>query len=215
VAQPRRTALHLGLLLLSLAVAAWIWFGRAGKVPANSVAPGAVDRAAVPALPPSRDLVPISAPAPPPVSSPGAVAPADPPRIASSVVAGSPVTRTVPKPVAPAMTTLPAPAPPPLSEQLAARADVENVGLMFRDFRTRLGENPVGSNAEIMRAIMGGNAVSARLGPPVGQTLNAQGELVDRWGSPYFFHQLSRSEMEIRSAGPDRILWTGDDVVGK
>jgi hypothetical protein len=96
-----------------------------------------------------------------------------------------------------------------------ARVDIENIRLMLRDFRTRLGENPVGSNAEIMRAVMGGNAAQARLGPPSGQEVNEQGELVDRWGTPYFFHQLSKHEMEIRSAGPDRRMWTGDDLAGR
>jgi len=87
--------------------------------------------------------------------------------------------------------------------------------MMFRDYRTRMGGNPVGTNAEIMKAIMGDNPVQARLGPPAGQTLNEQGELLDRWGQRYFFHQLSKDQMEIRSAGADRQMWTGDDVVGK
>ena len=86
---------------------------------------------------------------------------------------------------------------------------------MLRDFRTRMGENPVGSNAEIMQALMGGNSAGARLGPSSGQSLSADGELVDRWGTPYFFHQLSKNSMEIRSAGPDRRMWTADDLVTK
>lgn len=86
---------------------------------------------------------------------------------------------------------------------------------MLRDFRTRMGENPVGSNAEIMKALMGGNPVGARLGPIDGQGINEQGELVDRWGTPYFFHQLSKNSMEVRSAGPDRKMWTADDLVAK
>ena len=86
---------------------------------------------------------------------------------------------------------------------------------MLRDFRTRMGENPVGSNAEIMQALMGGNSAGARLGPSSEQSLNAVGELVDRWGTPYFFHQLSKNSMEIRSAGPDRRMWTADDLVTK
>jgi hypothetical protein len=43
--------------------------------------------------------------------------------------------------------------------------------------------------------------------------INARGELVDYWGTPFFFHQLSGTEMEIRSAGPDRVMWTVDDLV--
>ncbi len=90
---------------------------------------------------------------------------------------------------------------------------MDKVSLMVRDYRTRMGENPVGTNAEIMKAIMGDNPAKAMLGPPEGQTLNDAGELVDRWGTPYFFHQLSAQHMEIRSAGPDKQMWTADDVV--
>jgi hypothetical protein len=86
---------------------------------------------------------------------------------------------------------------------------------MVRDYRSVAGENPVGTNAEIMKALMGENKKGARFGPPEGQQLNGDGELVDRWGTPYFFHQLSKTEMEIRSAGPDRVMWTGDDQVTK
>ena len=49
--------------------------------------------------------------------------------------------------------------------------------------------------------------------PPGNPAINARGELCDRWGTPFFFHQLSGSQMEIRSAGPDRKLWTPDDEV--
>lgn len=95
----------------------------------------------------------------------------------------------------------------------AATRDMDKVSLMIRDFRTRLKENPVGTNAEIMRALMGENAKGARLGPLDGQQINGKGELVDRWGTPYFFHQMSRTEMEIHSAGPDRQLGTSDDII--
>ena len=84
---------------------------------------------------------------------------------------------------------------------------------MLRDFRTRMGGNPTGTNAEIMKGVMGGNPANAVLGPPEGQQINEQGELIDRWGTPYFFHQLTAEQMEIRSAGPDRKMWTTDDVV--
>ena len=93
--------------------------------------------------------------------------------------------------------------------------EVDKVSLMLRDYRTLAGENPVGTNAEIMTAVMGGNAKQATLGPPEGMQLNENGELIDRWGTPYFFHQISRDHMEIRSAGADRVLWTADDPVIK
>lgn len=93
--------------------------------------------------------------------------------------------------------------------------DLDKVSLMLRDYRTRMGENPTGTNAEIMKAVMGGNPKKAQLGPPEGQQVNGNGELVDRWGTPYFFHQVSKSDMEIRSAGPDQKMWTDDDVTGR
>ena len=104
--------------------------------------------------------------------------------------------------------------PPPQFEPQAA-VELDKVRLMLRDYRTLYHENPVGTNAEIMKAVMGGNEAKARLGPPEGQGLNEQGELVDNWGTPYFFHQISKSSMEVRSAGPDRRMWTTDDLVTK
>lgn len=91
--------------------------------------------------------------------------------------------------------------------------EVDKVNLMIRDYRSTFGQNPVGTNAEIMAAIMGKNPTHANLGPPEGMQLNEKGELIDRWGTPYFFHQISRDHMEIRSAGPDKILLTDDDPV--
>jgi len=91
--------------------------------------------------------------------------------------------------------------------------EIDLVNLMIHDYRSLTGENPVGTNAEIMAATMGGNPKQAKLGPPEGVKLNEKGELLDRWGTPYFFHQLSHDHMEIRSAGPDKVLWTADDPV--
>ncbi len=93
--------------------------------------------------------------------------------------------------------------------------EIDRVSLMIRDYRTIAGENPVGTNAEIMAATMGDNPKQAKLGPPEGVKLNEKGELLDRWDTPYFFHQLSRDHMEIRSAGADKVMWTEDDPVIK
>jgi len=97
----------------------------------------------------------------------------------------------------------------------ATEIDFGKIALMFRDYRTVTGENPVGTNAEIMKSVMGGNPKGAVLGPPDGQGINADGELTDRWGTPYFFHQLTKDLMEIHSAGPDRKMWSTDDIVSQ
>ena len=73
------------------------------------------------------------------------------------------------------------------------------------------GGNPVGNNAEITAALLGANPKKAQL--LEGYRLNDKAELIDEWDTPYFFHQLSGKETEVRSAGPDRQMWTPDDIV--
>ncbi len=78
------------------------------------------------------------------------------------------------------------------------------------------GGDPVGTNPEITRQLLGDNPRHINfIDPAAGMRVNADGELVDAWGTPYFFHQLSGSDMEIHSAGPDKIMWTSDDIVIK
>ena len=93
---------------------------------------------------------------------------------------------------------------------------MENIRGVFRAYASRFGGNPVGTNPEITRALTGGNSKQAVfIQSEDGLRVNEQGEMVDPWGTPFFFHQLSGTVMEIHSAGPDRILWTGDDLVTK
>jgi hypothetical protein len=90
---------------------------------------------------------------------------------------------------------------------------IDNLEFTFRDFAAALGGNPVGTNAEITAALLGDNAKQIKLPIPEASTRNDEGELCDPWATPWIFHQLSGTKMEIRSAGPDRILYTGDDFV--
>lgn len=89
--------------------------------------------------------------------------------------------------------------------------DLSAVDSAIRNFQAVHGENPIGSNAEITGALLGNNLKQIKLEVPAGSHLNGEGQMCDRWGTPYFFHQVSKTEMEIRSAGPDRQMWTGDD----
>lgn len=109
----------------------------------------------------------------------------------------------------------PAPEPEVLSpaDVQKVRDAIDNLELTLRDFGTALGGNPVGTNAEITAALLGDNAKQVKLELPAGSSLNASGELCDPWGTPWFFHQLSRTKTELRSAGPDRKLYTDDDFV--
>lgn len=116
-------------------------------------------------------------------------------------------------------TPAPAVAPPSEPQGLsrqeiqAVRDAIDNLEFVFRDFATALGGNPVGTNAEITAALRGDNLKQLKLELPAGSTVSPAGELCDPWGTPWFFHQLSASKMEIRSAGKDKQLYTEDDFV--
>ena len=73
--------------------------------------------------------------------------------------------------------------------------------------------NPIGDNRDIVETLLGGNPNGIIFLRRGNRAINAQGELCDRWGTPFFFHAESGTKMEIRSAGPDRMMWTEDDAV--
>ena len=91
---------------------------------------------------------------------------------------------------------------------------LENARTAIRQYGTMFGGNPVGDNAEITAQLSGKNPKGINfVKADAGMRVNGNGELIDPWGTPYFFHQLSGTVMEIRSAGPDKTMWTDDDVV--
>ncbi len=73
--------------------------------------------------------------------------------------------------------------------------------------------NPVGLNVEITASLTGRNKLRLDLIPVDHPAINEAGELCDRWGSPFIFHQISGDNMELRSAGPDQMAYTEDDQV--
>lgn len=70
----------------------------------------------------------------------------------------------------------------------------------------------MGANEEFAAALMGKNAAKEVFLMAPHACLNAKDQLVDRWGSPLFFHVRDRDRIDIRSAGPDREMWTADDL---
>jgi len=93
---------------------------------------------------------------------------------------------------------------------------LQNVRRAVHQYGEMFGGNPVGTNPEITSQLTGDNPKHINfISQQLGARVNAVGELVDAWGTPYFFHQISGAEMEIHSAGPDKIMWTSDDLVVK
>lgn len=71
---------------------------------------------------------------------------------------------------------------------------------------------PMSVNEDWAAAFRGSNPAHERFLPDRHAALNAQGQLVDRWGTPLFFHALGGHRFELRSAGPDKKMWTADDI---
>ena len=71
---------------------------------------------------------------------------------------------------------------------------------------------PMSVNEDWAAAFRGLNPAHERFLPGQHAALNAQGQLVDRWQTPLFFHALGHRRFEIRSAGPDKKMWTDDDL---
>lgn len=122
----------------------------------------------------------------PPATAPAAFNPADFPIVAALNAPGSTITR-----------------------------DLDVLQQLFDAWRTNFPRegNPVGENADITAALLGENRLGLALIPRGHPALNARGELCDRWGTPFRFHQLSGERMEVRSAGPDRRFATDDDAL--
>lgn len=70
----------------------------------------------------------------------------------------------------------------------------------------------LGSNEEFAAALRGKNHAQLRFLPDDHRAFNAKGQIVDRWDTPLFFHALGHDKIDIRSAGPDRVMWTDDDI---
>jgi len=145
--------------------------------------------------------------------APLASTPAESPGAAPSAPAASPSTfPTVPVPPATPFALGSANTPPAMEPATV----LSNMRITINQYGSMFGGNPVGTNPEITKALNGDNPKQVTfIKEELGLRINARGELVDYWGTPFFFHQLSGTEMEIRSAGPDRVMWTADDLVTK
>jgi hypothetical protein len=189
-----------GILILPVALFLYFWW-----------TPGAVhDQETQSATNSSGSPVPAvtarpDAPIPPPDAGLAAAAPAaNPPTVGSAPASAAMPIVTKSRPQEPEFTDIP------------PEIVLEKVAHAIRDYASMFGDNPVGTNPEITAALNGNNPRQAHfINPEAGMRINGNGELVDAWGTPYFFHQLSGTRMEIHSAGPDRVMWTADDLVSK
>lgn len=192
-----RRSLRLALLLLGIGVAYLFWF-RADRAPstahggASSGSLSEPHRNSVEAVPGSASTGTSSGP----VSS-GRLVSGGSSIIESDLEADFPIA-----------------APLNAPDSTVAR-DLDIVSQLFDAWQSNFPRegNPVGENAEITAALLGANPLELALIPKGHRALNERGELCDRWGTPFRFHQLSGTMMEIQSAGPDRVFATSDDAI--
>ncbi len=191
-------------VIFTIGAGFYFLFRRAGQSAARSMErPEQIGRSEKPraAEPPATVPQTAAAPSMAPASSDALSAPA------ASAAAATPT-----KPAGP----VPSPLPPPDYSGPPPATVLENLRLTFHQYAAMYGGNPVGTNPEITRALNGDNPKQVRfIHPEDGLRINDKGEMVDPWGTPFFFHQLSGQVMEIHCAGPDRRMWTADDLVTK
>jgi hypothetical protein len=193
------------LLLLFGLTAAIYWFARP-SAPGTPETPEAPPSAPQAAKPPQKAATVTAPAAPAPITSPA--------QVQAVLTPAQPGTFKRIEAPPPPPVKIPAGYQDPPTEAAPARLEGEEIALNLRNFSQRFGGNPVGTNAEITKALNGGNNAAANY-LPSSRRMNDAGELLDTWGTPYFFHANSATEMEIRSAGPDKILHNADDIVTK
>ncbi|MDQ3620968.1 MAG: hypothetical protein M3463_00540 [Verrucomicrobiota bacterium] len=97
-----------------------------------------------------------------------------------------------------------------------SRVDVHLGGISgtLGQYYQTFNEWPQGNNREVAAALLGENPKkTVFLGWHKSET-NSDGELLDPWKTPYYI-QITGDKIEIRSAGPNRLLWDEDDKVVK
>ena len=72
---------------------------------------------------------------------------------------------------------------------------------------------PIGGNEDFSAALRGENPNREVFIPAGHPVFSPAGLLMDRWGSPLIIHPQAWRQLELRSAGQDRIPYNGDDLV--
>jgi hypothetical protein len=97
---------------------------------------------------------------------------------------------------------------PPQNDLTLMSRLMENSLLLLKS----AGHRPLSANEDWAELLRGENAARERFLPDQHVALNSQGQLIDRWGSPLFFQAVGGGRYEVRCAGPERKLWTADDL---
>jgi type II secretory pathway pseudopilin PulG len=81
--------------------------------------------------------------------------------------------------------------------------DVENLFIALQQYKERIGSYPVGSNEEVVKAMMGNNSKNLIILVGRKKDLSSKGEVIDPWGTPLRIY-FSGAGILVRSAGPNK-----------
>jgi len=81
--------------------------------------------------------------------------------------------------------------------------DVENLFIGLQKYKERVGSYPIGSNAQVAKALQGHNDKNVIILVGRKNEVNEKGEFVDPWRTPLRIY-FSDSGVLVRSAGPNR-----------
>ena len=101
------------------------------------------------------------------------------------------------------------------SDAQSPQQDITDLSHVFGNFSLLVkGDQPIplSANEEIANALRGKNKIQLQFLPGDAPCFNTQGQIVDRWQTPLFFHAQDKDRIDIRSAGPDKQMWTADDI---
>ena len=73
--------------------------------------------------------------------------------------------------------------------------------------------NPIGGNADLAAALRGENPNRTIFVHPGHPAFSPDGLLRDRWDTPVIVHPEGWRRIELRSAGPDKVPYTADDLI--
>jgi hypothetical protein len=103
------------------------------------------------------------------------------------------------------------------AKEVRFNQDIENLFIGLQKYKERLGQYPIGSNAEVAKALNGQNPKGVMVIVGKKSDLNEKGEFVDQYGTPLRIY-FGDNAVLIRSAGPNRRfddsnVIDGDDYV--
>lgn len=81
--------------------------------------------------------------------------------------------------------------------------DIQSLFDALQQYKEYTGGYPVGSNADIAKALKGRNAKNVFIVVGRKSEVNDKGEFLDPWGTPYRFY-FSDSSIVVRCAGPNK-----------